>query len=372
MKKIVVATLFVFLLFAGLGLTAMAQSSAVASLYRSSATISTNIEGIRTYPAPPANFSALAATDETLAMYGLPPRPDRDADPRAYAAWQRAMTRAKTRVTGSLTPHPEGVLGPARLARKQPAAQSAGASAVPTQYNSLNWSGVANSNTLKKWNTLSSFNRVFSEFNVPVVEQSFDVCGPLQWEVTWNGLDGALDGTVLQGGSSSQASCSNGVQSQNYYAWVEWYPTYPIVEVFAVNPGDDIYVESYSTEGGCNPGNVFVEDETTLSYGTYQLTWQKGPCLIGDSAEIIVERPFGANNVSGWYPLANYIWDFALSWDYTAKGTEFGPGATTTSTLVFTMTDDAEDQQISIPEQEGKYSMFFWDTNCAYTGGCTP
>ena len=49
-----------------------------------------------------------------------------------------------------------------------------------------------------------------------------------------------------------------------------------------------------------------------------------------------------------------------------------GPGATTTSTLVFTMTDDAEDQQISIPEQEGKYSMFFWDTNCAYTGGCTP
>jgi hypothetical protein len=371
MKKTIVSTLSGILLFAGAGLAAMAQSSAVSSLYRSSATISTNIDGIKTYPAPPANFSALTASDETLAMYGLPPRPDSQANPKAYASWQRAMAHAKSRVNGSLTPHPEGVLGPAQLSRKQPMAQAAGASGVPAQYDSLNWSGVANSNKLRKWSA-TSFNQVFSEFNVPVVEQSFDVCGPIQWEVTWNGIDGALDGTVLQGGSSSQAYCKNGVQTQNYYAWVEWYPSYPIVEVFAVNPGDDIYVDTYSNDGGCSPGNVFVEDETTLSYGTYQLNWVSGPCLIGNSAEIIVERPYGDNNASGFYPLANYIWDFALSWDYTAKGVEAGPGATTPTTLVFTMLDDGEDQQISIPEQEGKYSVFFWDTNCAYTGGCTP
>jgi Peptidase A4 family len=282
------------------------------------------------------------------------------------------MIHARNRQTGSLKPHPEAVLGLAQLASKQPAAQTSGVSAVPTSFNSLNWSGVANSNTLKKWNANSSFNRIYSEFNVPVVEQTFEVCGPLEWEVTWNGIDGALNGTVLQGGSSSQASCSSNVQTQNYYAWVEWYPSYPMVEVFAVNPGDDIYVNTYSSGGGCNPGFVFIEDETLLAYGTYQLNWQTGPCLVGNTAEIIVERPFGANNLTGWYPLANYIWDFALSWDYTAKGTEFGPGATSPSTLVFTMFDDQEDQPISIPNQEGKYSMFFWDTNCAYTGGCAP
>lgn len=372
MKKAIGAISIVMLALAGPVPPSVAQSDAARSLYASSATISTNIEGIRSFPAPPESFNALTASDETLAMYGFPPRPDPQANARAYAGWQRAMMHAKTRVTAPLKPHPEGVLGPARLARKQPTADSSGGSAVPLQYNSPNWSGVANSNKLKKWSTLTSFNRVYSEFNVPVVEQSFDVCGPIQWEVTWNGIDGALDGTVLQGGSSSQAMCSGGVQTQNYYAWVEWYPSYPIVEVFGVNPGDDIYVATYTNSGGCNPGYVYVEDETTLAYGTYQLNWLTGPCLEGNSAEIIVERPYGDSTPTGYYPLANYIWDFALSWDYTAKGTEFGPGATTTSTLVFTMVDDAEDQQISIPEQEGKYSMFFWDTNCAYTGGCTP
>lgn len=371
MKKVFGAISIVTLAIAGKGMPAMAQSDAARALYASSATVSTNIEGIKTFPAPPEGFNAITASDETLAMYGLPPRPDPQQNARSYAAWQRAMMHAKNRVNTALKLHPEGVLGPARLARKQAAPSTAG-SGVPLQYNSPNWSGVANSNKLAKWSGVTSFNRVYSEFNVPVVEQSFDTCGPIQWEVTWNGIDGALDGTVLQGGSSSQAMCSKGVQTQNYYAWVEWYPSYPIVEVFAVNPGDDIYVNTYTTAGGCNPGYVYVEDETTLSYGTFQLNWLNGPCLVGNSAEIIVERPYGDSTPTGYYPLANYIWDFALSWDYTVKGTEFGPGATTTSTLVFTMVDDAGDQQISIPEQEGKYSMFFWDTNCAYTGGCTP
>jgi hypothetical protein len=34
------------------------------------------------------------------------------------------------------------------------------------------------------------------------------------------------------------------------------------------------------------------------------------------------------------------------------------------------MADDDYTQVISVPVVEGKYSVFFYDTGCAYTGGC--
>jgi hypothetical protein len=348
--------------------TAVAQSDAARAIYESAATVQTNIEGIRTFPAAPAEFNPLAASDEALASYGFPPRPDKVNDAHGYALWAGAMLRAKKRWNGELKSHPEATTRPVQLSKNQPPAL-AGNSATPVTFRSPNWSGVANTNKLTKWNSKTSFGSVFSQFNVPVVQQSFDVCdGGTDWEVTWNGIDGTGSGDVLQGGSSSQAICKNNKTSQNYYAWVEWYPSYFVTEVFPVNPGDDMYVETYDTSGGCNPGFVFVEDETTLAFGTFQLNWKSGPCLIGNSAEIIVERPFGDNN--NFYPLANYIWDFALSWDFTLKGIEFGPGATNPTTQVFQMIDDNDTQVISLPVVEGKYSVFFYDTGCAYTGGC--
>jgi hypothetical protein len=348
------------------GTLALAQNDAARAIYESSATVSTNVAGVQTFPAPSADFNPIGASDEMLAMYGFPPRPDKQSDAHGYALWERAMMRAKNRWSGQLKAHPEAASRPAVLSKAQAVhADSAG----PIVRTSSNWSGVANTNKLTKWNTLSSFASVFSQFTVPVVEQPFGVCdGNVDWEVTWNGIDGALNGDVLQGGSSSQAFCQNGTAHQTYFAWVEWYPSYSILEAFAVNPGDDIYVESFSTSGGCNPGNVFVEDETTLQFGTFQLNWKTGPCLVGNSAEIIVERPFGDNDQ--FYPLANYIWNFALSWDYTGKGVKNDPGATTPQTALFQMVDDNDTQVISSATVEGKESVYFLDEGCAYTGGC--
>lgn len=357
---------------------AAAQSDATRVVYESAATVQTNIAGIRTFPAPVADFKPLAASDEALARYGFPPRPDKQANPRGYMLWERAMMGARKRWTGELKPHPEAMSHPMMPAKRPASAPSTseeliGSGTAVTQFSS-NWSGVANTNSLTKWNAKTSFGSVYSQFNVPVVQQAFDVCdGGTDWEVTWNGIDGWKNGTVLQGGSSSQAYCKTilfeTTTKQTYYAWIEWWPSYPIIEAFAVNPGDDIYVETYSPSGGCNPGFVFVEDETTLAYGTYTIDWQNGPCLVGNSAEIIAERP-GTN--TGLYPLANYIWDFALSWDYLLKGTENGPGATSASTYVIDMVDDKNTQVISYGIPEGKYSVWFYDTGCAYTGGCTP
>lgn len=270
----------------GLTTSAAAQSDAARLIYDSAATIETNIAGVRTFPSPPADFQPAKASDEALAMYGFPPRPDKQANPRGYAMWERAMMGAKKRWNGQLKPHPEAMSHPMQLAKHQPAQLNG--SGTPVTYNSPNWSGIANGNTLTKWNSKTSFTTVFSVFNVPVVQQPFGACdGYYDWEVTWNGIDGFKNQTVLQGGSSSQAYCKNGSTAQYYAAWVEWWPSYPILEVFNVNPGDDIYVETYDVSGGCNPGHVYIEDETTLAYGTYQLDWQTGPCLVGNSAEIL-------------------------------------------------------------------------------------
>ncbi len=365
----VVMAIAVMAFVGSLTIFAAAQSDAARMIYESAATVQTNIAGIRTFPAPPADFNPQAASDEALASFGFPPRPDKENDAHGYALWARAMSGARKRWTGELKSHPEVKTSPVILGKK-PQSELSATSASPVTYSSSNWSGVANTVKITKWNPKTSFSAVYSEFNVPVVQQAFDVCdGGTDWEVTWNGIDGTGSGDVLQGGSSSQALCKNNKTSENYFAWIEWYPSYFVTEVFAVNPGDDMYVESYDTSGGCNPGFVFVEDETTLAYGTFQLNWLSGPCLLGNSAEIIVERPGGSN---GLYPLANYIWDFALSWDYNLKGTEFGPGATSPTTQIFDMYDDGFTQVISYPVVEGKYSVWFGDTGCAYTGGCTP
>jgi hypothetical protein len=346
--------------------------AAVAAVYETSASIGTNISGVRTFPEAPKGFDVVRASDAELARYGYPPRPSATGDPDHYAQWVRAMQAAKIRWNGKLRDMGAYSM-PAKLGKTvEPAA-----SGVPRVTGSSNWSGIVNTNALKTWNSKTSIYYVISSFNVPVAEQAFGVCdGGYDWEVSWNGIDGFSNGDVLQGGSSSQAFCSGGVLTPSYCGWVEWYPSYPILCEFGVNPGDDFYVETYSPSGGFNDGFVFIEDETTLSYGTYVLGYISGPPLVGNSAEYIVERP---GSFFGLYPLANYVWNFwagslAVDFNHYHSGlpTQYFPGSASTATWLVNMYDDAFDQVISVPAAQGKYGMFMQDTGCAYTGGCVP
>ncbi|MGA9039479.1 MAG: G1 family glutamic endopeptidase [Terriglobales bacterium] len=363
----VVACLF------SLTMLATAQSDAVRAIYASAANIPTKIPGIHTYATPAKNFSPLTATDEELATYGFPPRPNQQTDAAAYKLWARAMAAAKNRSTKELKALP---YSSRELMSGKPLTTSTSAS--PSQWTSSNWSGVANTNKNKSWSSKTSFDEVVSIFNVPVAQPPFGACGngidgPF-YQVSWNGIDGFSNGDVLQGGSLSAADCEGDTL---YEAWVEWYPSYSIVPVFYVNPGDDIYVVTYDYSGGTNPGSVFVEDFTTLTYNTFSLSWLSGPGLVGNSAEYIVERP--CCNGDG-YPLAlaNYIYNFWTdSFAYEGNGKLFYPGSTSTSTANITMYDDAFDQPISSVEGvgatgfEGRYSLWFSDDDCAYSGGCT-
>jgi hypothetical protein len=354
--------------------TAQVDRDALAVVYEASARVPTNIHGVSTFATPPGDFNPLSASDAELATYGFPPRPDSEADPDAHAQWVRAMRAAKNRWNGALRDMGAYSTG-AKIVQHQ---SNLASPDVPTPARTYNWSGIVNTNKLATWNKNTSVYFVVSSFNVPVVQPPFGTCdGGYDWEVSWNGIDGFFSGDVLQGGSSSQVFCSGGAVSTNYCGWVEWYPSYPILCEFGVNPGDDMYVESYSPSGGTNEGFVFIEDETTLTYGTYGLNYITGPPLVGNSAEYIVERPCcrGNNN----YPLANYIWNFwAGSYGYNFYNynhglpTQYYPGSAATTTYIVSMVDDANDQVISVPAAQGKNGVFFYDTGCAYTGGCTP
>jgi hypothetical protein len=378
----VVIAIAVIVLSFGFAKAAAAQSDAVSAIYQSSASIPTNIPGVRTFPAPPAGFNALAASDETLASFGFPPRPDQQANPDAYAKWARTVSAAKIHWAGLLTPHPEFKNGLMRPVSNGSAAATS--SSGTTQFGSFNWSGIVNTNALQKWSSNASFGSVSGLFTVPIAQQAFSNLGvgpgnicdsDFNIESTWVGIDGALSGDVLQGGSLSFVTCSPSTDRSRsgYFAWIEWFPSYPTLEVFPVNPGDDMSVTTFDTTGNCTPGFVFVEDFTQQVFGTFQLTWQTGPCLVGNSAEFIVERPAGDSNTpTDLYPLANYVGQFGLSQSSNLKGAQFFPGSQAASTWLVTMFDDTATIEISSPESTGQQSILVVDEGCALSGGCAP
>jgi hypothetical protein len=165
-------TLMLAMLTFGLTSVAAAQSDTLRSLYQSSATISTNLEGVHAYPTPPAGFDPLAASDEELAAYGIPLRPDKTQDPDGYRHWTRVaqlMSNPRGRWYGELKPR--RVHG--SLATVSPAAAAAqGTTFGATSATSKNWSGVVNTLSGKTYSSTKSFSWVTGEFNVPFPQQA--------------------------------------------------------------------------------------------------------------------------------------------------------------------------------------------------------
>jgi hypothetical protein len=359
---------------AGIGMmlsadAALAQSPSAAAIYESSHTIETGVKGVTTFPAPLAGFNPLSASAEQRAAYGLPPQPDPVADAAHYRKWARAMAAPAKRATTPLK-----ITNLQNGAMKATGQHPAGPVGATTSVGSYNWSGVVNTiSNLSNWSSTQSIYYVVSEFNVPVAQQAFGgVCdGGWDLEASWNGIDGFSNGDVLQGGTLSGAYCSGGTTATDYFAWVEWYPSYNIIGVFSVNPGDEMFVETWDTSS--TNGYVYIADLTQGTHGTYHLKPTMPPYLVGNSAEYIVERPCCITGTN-LYPLANYVQD---SWTDdsadTFGGAHLYPGSTSVSTYKVTMYNDNGTQAISWPSEiVGNSQIILEDENCAYSGGCKP
>jgi len=365
-----------------LTLTAGAQSDVLRAIYERSATIPTNVEGIFAYPVPPEGFDPLTASDEELAAYGIPFRPDKAEDPAYYRQWTRLaklMANPHARWYGELKPRKAH----GSLARVTPAAASFGGTAFgATSLNGPNWSGVVNTVPGTKWSSKTSFSFVVGEFNVPWPQQAFspsggNICdGDTDQASFWVGLDGMSvtglnlgnQSDIAQTGVDILASCS----AQAAVAWVEWYPANSVT-LFQVYPGDDISVMVQDINA--TSATFQVWDHTIQQSASYKISAPSGFQLAGNEAEYIVERPLGDSNTpTGYYPLANYVWSF---WDFsrskTFGGTYYYPGSTNTGTFDISMTNDSGTQVISVPNiDKGLQNLFVSDENCAYLGGCAP
>ena len=295
----------------GIALGAVAIVSSAAA----EETAATNVPGIEEVAPPPAGFDAVHASDAALKAFALPPRPDATRAPVAYAKWKRAMTAMTTRVYGNLTPTNRS---------HGPAAEQSnhrGAAIGNTTLTSSNWSGYVNLNSTTAYNNTSSIYYVYGDFVVPQVKNA--TCSGTDYGSTWVGIDGWGSGDVLQGGVGYAAECG---YTSSYNAWVEWYPYNETGISLAVAPGDDVFVEVFSTSS--TVGYVFVENINAGTYQEYKMAAPSGTKLVGNSAEWIVESP-GVNGSLA--TLADYTYDFFVNdFAFNFAGTEFEPGSSTT------------------------------------------
>jgi hypothetical protein len=372
-----------------LTLTAAAQmdNPRVRAIYESAASIPTNVEGIHMFPEPPVGFKPLTASDEELAAYGFPPRPDKTEDPHGYEVWARVMSIPAKRWYGELKPS-KAHSTLANRALSRPPAQVLESSATPA--NEPNWSGVLNTISGTTFSTKTSFCCVAAEFVVPQPQQAFNgsggnICdGNTDQASFWVGQGGAPgpllgnQNNIAQTGVDILATCNN--SDGGAYAWMEWFPA-ASQQLFNVSAGDDIYVSVNVTSSTSGLFNII--DETSQIGQAFHISAPVsdscgGQCeLVGNEAEYIVERPAVGCNTC-YTPLANYIWSL---WDF-ARSKTFSkvyhyPGSSSSSTFVISMTDDAGDQIISAPTVGtagtlGLEGMFVQDEHCARVGGCTP
>jgi hypothetical protein len=364
---------------------AAAQSDSLGALYVSAANVPTGISGVHTFPAPPQGFNPVSASDAERITYGFPPRPDQQADPDHYAMWERAMLAAKIRANGEFKPLP-AAWRMTKPAAASPMAEIAQAEVGPTRLSTINASGVQLTNKLRAWSRTASFNDIWTLINVPKAQVPFangtGCTASDYFSDTLAGIDARIasepSGWVvypeLAGGVVADTDCVDG--TTQYYAVGFWGTS---IAPFTLNPGDIFYTEVHASGPGI-PGWVFLEDETTLSFGTYTLAPDESVPLVGNSAQWVVWRPCCGNssNQVGAWPLAN---DIEVSFDGASVqndgGKIFYPGSQANSTYVLTMTDDYGTQDIELVNQgntgyQGLHSLFFETTGCAYAGGCFP
>jgi Peptidase A4 family len=312
--------------------------------------IPTNLPGVMAAAEAPPWFDPLTASDEDLAAFGLPPRPDAQGAPEIYKSWQRAMTASKRAVVPEFQ-RTDIFHGPAQMTRVENSTAT-----------SNNWSAVIVESGASKYGN-TSFRIIQAEYVVPVASQAFGACtGSADHSSSWVGIDGAYGSglnDLFQAGTEADASCVGGAKSQSYYAWWEWVPDNPNVAVrigtLPVSAGDDIFIQIWNTSA--THGYVYIVNETTNEYVSLSVPAPSGTKLIGNSAEWVVERPLPAGNCSTCYAtLTNYTSDyFSNSAAETFAGSMYVPG----SSSAIQVTMDSGSSAISAPTILGAYAIQF-------------
>ena len=197
----------------------------------------------------------------------FPRRRMRAAAPKAYGEWLKAVVIPPTSGTPVLT-QTNITHGPAQNVRNSEITEGT------VKSTSNNWSGTAFTSTTKT--PPFQLEAIVGEFVVPTARQAIGECnGGWDYSSQWPGIDGYSSNDVLQAGVEADAYCGGGVTSSYYSAWIEWYP-YSSTDVSspAVNPGDLIFIEVWSTSP--TTGYATIANLSTNTSATYALTAPPG------------------------------------------------------------------------------------------------
>jgi hypothetical protein len=163
-----------------------------------------------------------------------------------------------------------------------------------SSYGSYNWAGYGD-------NFTGGVTQVVGSWKQPTVTCNTKIKDD-QLAAFWAGIDGLVSTTVEQTGTLAQ--CLEGSSSPTYYAWYEFYPSQPtlqIIPTITVHPGD---VFSATVKYSASKFTVTLKDVTT------GVSYSKSDTVSGaarSSAECITEAPGGdSSNAEGIYPLANF------------------------------------------------------------------
>lgn len=325
-------------------------------------TVPTNLPGVRAFTQPPAAFDARLASDEELAAWGYPARPNITASSAERARWEQQVNPTLRRIVPYLEQREGRYHRPVSgltMGERQSRTNTIAAT-------SSNWSGMV----LVPASGAQPYSSVRSAWIVPAVKQAPGTCsGNWDYSSQWVGLGGFNDAFLLQAGSAANVFCDIGGNIPEYFPWIEWLPAAETVlyenashALLPFASGDYVVVTITATNwnsGVSTSGTlVFVDNTQGWSVSlTFTAASLGGSQVTGQAAEWIVER----TDVNGSFAtLPDYVanaWAFARAQDlgaaYHYPGT---PG--TSSAYQLTMLDDSN-ADVSYVTLFGANSLWF-------------
>jgi hypothetical protein len=226
-------------------------------------------------------------SDEELIQRGYPVRPNPEEAPNAFLTWRRSVMIPMTFVP----PHPV----PRRDIIRHRKKRKIDLATASTAENSSNWSGFA----LR--GVTGAYDWVTGTWHVPTVSGETSASSD---SLVWVGLDG--DGTtdLVQAGTGQNNTVMNlpgvpfPISFSTYFAWSEFLPQQPTLQQltgFAINSGDEIFVEVWVGFAGSGPilsgffGVMWLSNLTTSAF-TSVYTPRSNTVVGGSEAEWIMER----------------------------------------------------------------------------------
>ncbi len=287
---------------------------------------------LRTFAPPPKGFDPFKATAAELLHHGFPRRPDPVAEAHASLKWVRAMGKYRdlkfTHVVPVFKEMPKHFHGP----NKRVTEKSRGL----VNGTSFNWSG----SEVFTDPTVDPFVWIFGQWTVPNAYSPNPGDGNTYYSSAWIGIDGDGSPDVLQAGTETDATGSGPGTS---YAWMEWFPDFSVaINNFPFAPGDAATLLICST--GPTTASFSFGNLTSLQYTSFVLTAPPGTTLVGNCAEVVLERPGVGGGLAQLPRYGENFFDAATA--YTKSGAAYDLGTGTP----ISMTADDGVTVISTPE----------------------